>query len=51
MIAGAITLIQIMMPSTCSTNTLKSIVKLKNNKSYHLTKEPVLLENQTRSTP
>ena len=44
MIAGAITPIQIMMPSTWSTNTPKSIVKLKNNKSYCLKKEPVSLE-------
>ena len=44
MIAGTITPIQIIMPSTWSTNTPKSIVKLKNNKSYHLKKEPVLLE-------
>ena len=44
MIAGAITPIQIMMPSTWSTNTPKSIVKLKNNKSYRLKKEPVSLK-------
>ena len=44
MIAGAITPIQIMMSSTWSTNTPKSIVKLKNNKSYRLKKEPVSLE-------
>ena len=41
----------IMMPSTCSNNTPKSIVILKNKKSCHLKKEPMSLENQSRSTP
>ena len=41
----------IMMPSTCSKNTPKSIVILKNKKSCHLKKEPMSLENQSRSTP
>ena len=41
----------IMMPSTCSKNTLKSIVILKNKKSCRLKKEPTSLENQSRSTP
>ena len=41
----------VMMPSTCSDNTPKSIVILKNNKSCHLKKDPMLLENQSRCTP
>ena len=41
----------IMMPSTCSNNTLKSIMILKNKKLCRLKKEPMSLENQSRSTP
>ena len=51
MIAGAITPIHIMMPSTRSKNTLKSIMILKNKKSYHLKKEPMLLEFRLDLTP
>ena len=41
----------IMMSSTWSNNTPKSIVILKNKKSCRLKKEPMSLENQSRSTP
>ena len=43
--------IHIMMPSTWSKNTPKSIVILENKKSFHLKKEPMSLENQSKSTP